>query len=141
MPVHPIQRSAQLQLSAVSIAGQRSEQRRGEISEVCVFPSARFAALHERVERLRAESVGALFKRRRAATQRPPVLHASFDESVTSPMDSWVWLFTIQQACPNCRSRFFHRSHRRNRLEFGMSRIALPFRCDECNTRFFLIVL
>jgi hypothetical protein len=39
--------------------------------------------------------------------------------------------------CPKCGSRDFTRSHRKNFLEFGISKFVLPYRCQHCYLRFF----
>ena len=40
--------------------------------------------------------------------------------------------------CPVCHSTILLRSHRQRRVEFWLSPFMLPFRCDECGTRFFI---
>ena len=47
--------------------------------------------------------------------------------------------FTGEAACPLCGSRTLLRSHRRNQAEHALSLLALPFRCDDCGRRFFVL--
>src|ERR1700728_3295543 len=39
--------------------------------------------------------------------------------------------------CPKCGCRERDRSHRKNFIEFGISKFVLPYRCPHCYLRFF----
>src|ERR1700761_4443226 len=39
--------------------------------------------------------------------------------------------------CPKCGCRELNRSHRKNFIEFGISKFVLPYRCPHCYLRFF----
>ena len=57
-------------------------------------------------------------------------------ESVSSP--KWqVPLSKLQ--CPRCDSDRIRRSHRRSLMERILTGLLLPYRCDFCNFRFFLL--
>ena len=49
-----------------------------------------------------------------------------------------TWRVTTRFHCPVCYSASIRRSHRRNELEHLFSFIFVPFRCRECDTRFFI---
>lgn len=42
-------------------------------------------------------------------------------------------------SCPRCRSGWVRRSIRRNLLERAAAVLALPWRCDDCDRRFFAL--
>ena len=45
----------------------------------------------------------------------------------------------FKRECPRCESGKVHRSHRRSSLERVLALFLLPYRCEFCNFRFFLL--
>ena len=50
----------------------------------------------------------------------------------------WEWRFTTRVLCPACHSSEIRRSHRRSPREYLLSVFMLPYRCMQCETRFFI---
>jgi hypothetical protein len=46
-------------------------------------------------------------------------------------------VFTLK-SCPKCHSKIVRRSSRRNKLEDAIGVLALPWRCETCDLRFFV---
>ncbi len=46
-------------------------------------------------------------------------------------------IMSLKSSCPYCQSDELLRSHRRNLIESAMSFLLLPWRCYDCNRRFF----
>ena len=82
----------------------------------------------------------------RSANLRPPPLRSSASRSFVESVDSdyrqrvWVKLGDKPRLCPQCRSAATLPSHRRGVLEtllLTLLPIARPFRCMDCNSRFY----
>jgi DNA-directed RNA polymerase subunit RPC12/RpoP len=61
------------------------------------------------------------------------------------PREFWRRLVRLalprnRDRCPKCGSKDFLRSRRKNFIEFGISKLVLPYRCSHCYRRFFRAV-
>ena len=112
---------------------------RVSIAQSCLRRSRKMASLALRVETLGMELRAAVRKSQIIQGQNRNIRSLLQTRTGVPPeANSWAWLFTTDVACPSCHSEMVHRSHRRGELEQALSVFALPFRCDDCATRFFV---
>lgn len=83
--------------------------------------------LLQRVRSVQSHVESAAFERRRTK-----------DTIAVSRARDWGWRFTTRVLCPACHSSEIRRSHRRSLREYLLSAFMLPFRCMQCETRFFI---
>ena len=88
--------------------------------------AARLADLAQRLEWVTATARRQAQKSRQISNAGLPRIEAN-------------WWFTTDLSCPLCQSGSILRSHRRDRLEYLLAALALPFRCDHCGIRFFVM--
>jgi hypothetical protein len=100
---------------------------------------ARIARLVGRVQALRTRAMAAA-PAHRERNQLTIEYWKMLEEGqrVSAGSRAWAWLFASGVECPMCGSYRAHRSHRHGEVEFALSPIALPFRCDECGCRYFV---
>jgi hypothetical protein len=99
----------------------------------------RLAELGQRVDALNAARQAALWRKRNLEIRRH-VLRGwtqNCENGVVRGAQQ-PWILTSTLRCPMCSSEVLHRSHRYGYLEWILSFASLPFRCDDCGTRFFV---
>jgi len=88
---------------------------------------ARLRDLLQRVMSVQSQVESAAFKRRRT----------KYCFAVSRARERG-WRFTTRVVCPACHASAIRRSHRRSQREYLLSAFVLPFRCMQCETRFFI---